>query len=94
MLILAGPLGEYAQPLRSRLRNRHAPPESKASIAGQLFNFALRAVSVALKAREQEELPALGSLGGAATSQQQRERLLLWGLEGGYEEQSVPLAVR
>jgi hypothetical protein len=56
MLILAGPLGEYAQPLRSRLRNRHAPPESKASIAGQLFNFALRAVSVALKAREQEEL--------------------------------------
>jgi hypothetical protein len=30
--------------------------KSKASIAGQLYNFALRAVSVTLKAREQEEL--------------------------------------
>jgi hypothetical protein len=55
------PLSEVAR-IQSRLEELAegvldgSVDKSKASIAGQLYNFALRAVSVTLKAREQEEL--------------------------------------
>ncbi len=57
------PLSEVAR-IQSRLEELaegvldSSVDKSKASIAAQIYNFALRAVSVGLKAKEQEELVA------------------------------------
>ncbi len=48
---------------------------SKASVAGQLLNYALRAVAVGLKARKQEELVArLEQVEERLEEQRRRER--------------------